>query len=373
MRKAILAILVLVALFGIYLLMQIGADVKPPKSNYDPNNYLQSLSLFGKEEDIQYKLKIIPRPINNDEIEVWYYAINIGTMDNDTIPVENIYGYLQFIKGEDTTNVACIGRSQNRLISENKRAISLFLDYSGSMFIDIDYNRKQYSKNINTDEIDKKKIPKIKNPQLLIDYVLNSTNTLIANKNKVDLFKIIKFGTNIERITDFNQNIQYLQNKLNESKEDMGGTSIFQALYDLKDDFSQLDDSYIKAAVVFSDGFENESVVSVNDLITTYQELGIPIFSVGYTYDATPSELLQELSLATMGDYLNAPSPDNISQLYNLIDGYTKKSNYVKFKWDLWSMPNEYDKVNLIVFIYNKTTEGVKVNSKAIYENYKIN
>jgi Ca-activated chloride channel family protein len=88
----------------------------------------------------------------------------------------------------------------------------------------------------------------------------------------------------------------------------------------------QLDDpSRINAIVVMTDGKENASAVSLNQLVTRLQngnQSGVPvvIFSIAYGNDAD-MDVLQAISDATGGQTL-VGSPETIRKLYKILSTY---------------------------------------------------
>lgn len=84
-----------------------------------------------------------------------------------------------------------------------------------------------------------------------------------------------------------------------------------------------------KAVIFLSDGLDNgaESQISRQDSLSAAQMLGVPVFVIGLG-DSTDRSYLAELAEVTGGRFLETPSPEGLSQLYQYIGDFLR-SQYV--------------------------------------------
>lgn len=106
--------------------------------------------------------------------------------------------------------------------------------------------------------------------------------------------------------------------------EPIGGTALIDAVYDAANDLlAQDDQEAINALVVMTDGQENESNRSLNDLsdlLQRYPNQRLVIFTIAFGSDADEN-LLQEMAKIGNGQFRRASETD-IEELYKIISTY---------------------------------------------------
>ena len=106
--------------------------------------------------------------------------------------------------------------------------------------------------------------------------------------------------------------------------EPIGGTALIDAVYDAANDLLAQDDrEAINALVVMTDGQENESNRSLNDLsdlLQRYPNQRLVIFTIAFGSDADEN-LLQEMARIGNGQFRRASETD-IEELYKIISTY---------------------------------------------------
>lgn len=109
-----------------------------------------------------------------------------------------------------------------------------------------------------------------------------------------------------------------------EQMEPIGGTALIDAVYDAANDLlAQNDEEAINALVVMTDGQENESNRSLNDLsdlLQRYPNQRLVIFTIAFGSDADEN-LLQEMAKIGNGQFRRARETD-IEELYKIISTY---------------------------------------------------
>ncbi len=142
-----------------------------------------------------------------------------------------------------------------------------------------------------------------------------------------DRVGVVEFGSGSKTITPLRlmdeNNRQDTLNVVGQM-EAYGGTALVDAVYDAVVDLQALGDgSAINAVVVMTDGQENESRRSLNDLsrqLQTGGDLPIVVFTVGFGRDAD-EQMLEVMAGLGGGQYRRADETD-IEELYRTISTY---------------------------------------------------
>lgn len=146
-----------------------------------------------------------------------------------------------------------------------------------------------------------------------------------SNEERVGLIEFYNDVTERVKINELKNNRSVLVRSV-ETLEADGNTALLDGVAAAYERLQQLGDpSRINAIVVMTDGKENASAVSLNQLVTRLQngnERGVPvvIFSIAYGNDAD-MEVLQAMSNATGGQTL-VGSPETIRKLYKILSTY---------------------------------------------------
>ena len=109
-----------------------------------------------------------------------------------------------------------------------------------------------------------------------------------------------------------------------------GDTAIFDATAKGMD--SLADAATSKIVILFSDGATNSDVkYDINTVVERAREENIIIYTIGIGID---SDNLENLALATGGEYYFAPTSKDVSAIYAKI--YTDFSEFVLKRYDIW-------------------------------------
>ena len=146
-------------------------------------------------------------------------------------------------------------------------------------------------------------------------------------KGNRDRIGIVEFGSGTKnftplRVIDDNTRADTL-NQIDQMRAE-GGTALIDAVYDAVTDLqAQSDSKAINAIVVMTDGIENESRYSLNDLralINSQPNTRLVIFTIGFGSDAD-EDILGSMAQIGNGQFRRADETD-IEELYRIISTY---------------------------------------------------
>lgn len=154
----------------------------------------------------------------------------------------------------------------------------------------------------------------------------NSANNFldIVNYNSGDKIEIISFNDSIGINQSFSNDKQSLKNCISNLKTN-GGTafydSVYTALVETNKQFGH------KCVIAFTDGEDNKSHYSENDIVSLSKQLSIPVYIIGIGSDIK-SQPLEKLALQTGGYYKSVSDINNIETIYKDIFK-NQKAQYV--------------------------------------------
>ncbi|MFO8129735.1 MAG: VWA domain-containing protein [Bacteroidales bacterium] len=260
-------------------------------------------------DDSTTSIKVtIPRievnPARASEITVF-----LSVTDQDGNPLKNFNQYNFLIKQ------ACAGDTDSTIVGSldfstlnqegSDIAAAMTLDYSGSMS----------SQNI-TDMED------------AVTYFINL-------KDPSDMAEIIKFASDIDVVTPFTNNAQTLIDGVNTSVSIGIYTSFFDAIdvgLDDADSLLNTGGDYLPAIVAFTDGGDNDSHVTLSEVITKANNFQVPIYTLGF--GSVDEQVMNELADESGGRYYYSPNSAQIQDLYTLISGQLKNMYVVTWTYD---------------------------------------
>jgi Ca-activated chloride channel homolog len=146
-----------------------------------------------------------------------------------------------------------------------------------------------------------------------------------SNEERVGLFEFYNDVTEVVKINELQNNRSALVRSVN-NLDPGGNTALLDGVAAAYERLQQLDDpSRINAIVVMTDGKENASSISLQQLVTRLQngnQRGVPvtIFAIAYGSDADMN-MLQAMSDATGGQTL-VGSVETIRKLYKILSTY---------------------------------------------------
>ncbi|MBN1592334.1 MAG: VWA domain-containing protein [Candidatus Coatesbacteria bacterium] len=163
---------------------------------------------------------------------------------------------------------------------------------------------------------------------------INSTKTL-------DRMAIVSYESWTTVIHEFTSVKQDLRDAIGDLYAG-GGTAMYDGMH-LALDLTK-EERGVKAIIAFTDGMENSSSHSKQDVIDYANETGIPIFTIGFGNDADEEELT-DIAEQTGGIYGFAPDGDRLSQLYLYLAKLVENEYML-----IYRTPNEeYDRLPRVV------------------------
>lgn len=220
---------------------------------------------------------------NKDQEKVWCKAFLVDDQDS----LHSIVG---------------LKISENSLKDTLPINVALVSDYSGSMG----------SKNIS----------------MLENGVLN----FIQNKLNSDNISIIKYDDGIKTDAAGEVDLKKLIESAAETKyKKMGGaTAMLDALMESFSQLNKVTSNSNKISIVITDGYENSSMSTKNDVIKKALKTGTKIFTIGVG-PFVDSELLETLALNTGGSFYHIMDPSALSWIYSDIKRRINTFYTIKF------------------------------------------
>lgn len=246
--------------------------------------------------------------------------LNIRQVDNSNFPEVTFYASIvdesnNVVDGLDASDFTIqeIGEGGKvmdvtinevyKVLNEDTISVNLVLDASGSM---IDWNK--------------------------MDQAKNAAKALIAKMklDQGDQVEIISFDDYVYLGQDFTRQEDLLTAAI-DNIDPWGGTALYDALY--AGLYQTYYESGVKCVIGFTDGMENASSYSFEDVVTMSQNTSIPVFiiGIGEEYDA---DALRSLASQCSGEYYSAnvtDLEDILTDIYLTI--YEEQQDYYVFKY----------------------------------------
>ena len=186
-----------------------------------------------------------------------------------------------------------------------------------------------------------------------------------AMKPNHDAGEIIKFDENVYVVQAFTTDTTSLGIAVRNDNYSVGGsTALFQSIYQGLTDASVLDTaSYLRSVVAFTDGGENASSISKEDMIAYAVAAGIPVHTIGFLTGDTDTLLLKEIAQRTGGFYFFTSNSMNFSQIYALVSGNLANSYAYTVNWQ-GTLPPAGTLVNASI---TTTYQGLKSTFQYVY------
>jgi len=275
-----------------------------------PNNTFQS-SIVTQEEQNNNST------IANTGNSITRLTMQFSQIDNSAFPNITIYTRIQDENGVELTSVdkqlftikefSTDGKEYLAKITDilplgqsDAMNINLVLDRSGSM---MDENKMQSAKNA---------------AYQFVDEILKS------NKNSVELTVFDTYAYNMQ---PFTSDVNLLHNAIN-SIFPADQTALYDALYDALISTNQRSGS--RFIIAFTDGIENASLHTQDEVIELSKMTGIPVYLIGIGSD-TDYATISNLAYACNGEYFNASVVDLQEILIQIYDEiYSMQRNLYK-------------------------------------------
>ena len=139
-----------------------------------------------------------------------------------------------------------------------------------------------------------------------------SIKNLIKNFNFTkDRMQVIKFGTRVYDVSEVSNDTNYLNNILNNF--DAGGrTALYDAIDTSLSTMENLDG--IKIIIALTDGYDNESKITSNEIILKSLQLNIPIYTIGL--GSVEKDVLSEIAQKTNGVFYYTEQSESLMEIY---------------------------------------------------------
>lgn len=157
----------------------------------------------------------------------------------------------------------------------------------------------------------------------------------------LDRFAVVSYASWARVIHEFTSIREDLVNSLSQMSAG-GSTSMYDGMI-LGLDLAKQERG-VKALIAFTDGMENNSVASKQELLDYAAEVSIPIYTIGFGSDADEAGLI-EIAEATGGLYHFAPGGDELVEIYEYLKSLVA-SEYLL----MYETPNEeHDRLTRVV------------------------
>lgn len=266
------------------------------------------------------------RQVDNSRFpEVTFYASIVDESNNVVEGLEASDFKVQEISEGGTVEDVTIDEVY-KVLNEDTVSVNLVLDASGSMS---DWNKMEQAK--------------------------NAAKTLITKMElgHGDQAEVISFDDYVYLGQDFTRQEELLTGAI-DSIYPMGGTALYDALY--AGLYQTHYESGAKCVIGFTDGMENASSYTFDDVVTMSQNTSIPVFiiGIGEEYDA---DALKSLALQCSGEYYSA----NVTNLEDILTDiyltiYEEQQDYYVFKYTT-SNTERQNQFRDIVLTTSETTE----------------
>ncbi len=144
----------------------------------------------------------------------------------------------------------------------------------------------------------------------------------ISLKSSSDLMSVIKFGSTIKEVQGFTADNVLLETAV-DANSGIGGSTAFYSACDLGLEEVDKLSSVLPLVIGFTDGYDNNSSISLADLILKSKSLNVPVYTVGFgNADRVGLKLLAD---ETGGRFFYAPTSEDVSNLYEVINQQLRK------------------------------------------------
>ena len=262
---------------------------------------------------------------NSNFPEVTFYA---SVVDENNDVVDSL-GQTDFTVQEISTSGEVIDVTLNevyRVLNEDTISVNLVLDASGSM--------DSWSK---------------------MEQAKSAANTLVSQMelSHGDQVEIISFDDYVYLQQDFTRDQALLETAINNITP-RGSTALYDALY--AGLYQTYYESGVKCVIGFTDGMENCSSYTFDDVVAMAQNTSIPVFiiGIGEEYDV---DALKRLAMECSGEYYSANVQDLESILTDIyLSIYEQQQDYYVFKYTS-SDESRQNEFRDIVLSTSETTE----------------
>ncbi|MCS6833855.1 MAG: VWA domain-containing protein, partial [Flammeovirgaceae bacterium] len=164
---------------------------------------------------------------------------------------------------------------------------------------------------------------------------------LIENKRPKDSIALIRYDSKVKVFSKPSVDKDYLleRNPLNGLEGFGSSTALLDGTHRAVRGLSKESSNQKRAILLITDGFENSSFVTENDVIREAIKYNVPIYTIGFGY-YVDVDLLTQLAESTQGTYYQIYSTDFLLDIFE--DIYKKMSYYYTLSFDVPSMQENY-------------------------------
>lgn len=277
---------------------EILEDDRTPPSDYDPV-FIRNINPTSRDTDIS---KAIISRIDTRDPEKLKFYIHV---------VDSNYDYLSGLTPDNFKSLWCgFRRNTNYQIYNDdydvyevkskdigNHAVALVMDHSGSMG----------------------------NPRAMT--VQNAAENFINRKMPNDLIALIKYDYRIKLEAPFSDDKNILLSQLQKNGlQGFGATTASSdAVYTAINQLKNVDDEYEKVVIVFTDGYDNSSKISIDSVIAFAVQNDIIICGIDFGYNVE-SNYLEKITSETGGIYHHIYGTHEFDFVFD--DIYNKLYNY---------------------------------------------
>lgn len=260
----------------------------------------------GEKTDINIEVRQVD---NSNFPEITLYASITDLNGNTVEELKRTDFNITEINGDGQVVEATID-DVYQVLNEDNINVNLVLDASGSMD---SYNKMQQAKNAANAFVDQ------------------------INMEAGDKVEVISFDDFVYLEQEFSSQKDVVKNAVN-GITTWGATALYDAIY--AGLFQTYYEDGAKCVIAFTDGMENASSYTYDDVVNMAQNTGIPVFiiGIGEEYDAAA---LQSLAYECSGKYYSA----NVNDLETILEDiyvsiYREQQDYYVFKYTTANMDN---------------------------------
>lgn len=187
----------------------------------------------------------------------------------------------------------------------------------------------------------------------------NGVKNYITAMNTNDITEIIKFDNSVIIAQTFTSNKSLLNAAVDSNYFLGGSTALYQSIFQATNDAAlQNSAQYIRCVIAFTDGGENASSVSRDQMISNALSKGIPVYTIGLLdfYSGVLGNAgkdMKNIADTTGGFYFRIP-PDTcqgLSAIYSTIKGQLNGAYTLNIVWPSGSLPPTGTTVSALVTV----------------------
>ncbi len=331
----------------------IEVDSKAPLG-YKPV-YVSNVELFRIDTAINFQTRVLYKEVKNGKVRIYF---NI-TDDKGKVYVhanhekwDKVWCQVQEKSGAEILQIKKYQINHTTERDSVSNAFAFVLDHSGSM------------------------------GDLRVLTIQNALSNLLTSSVKPeDAFSVIKYDNHITLEFPPTRDERVLMSKLNVNgiAEYGGGTAINDALGKAIDVLDSCIISNNKVAIIFTDGNDNSSKISKEEVILKAKLKGIIVFAIDFGRNAD-AEYMRELASQTGGCYYHIYSTNEFNMIFTDIYKRMKNAYILEYATTFFGLSqinllfcNKSKKFEMHDFINNPLSKGNFINVNIKFDNNKSN